>query len=423
MKNISIIFIACLFLQFTSLAQEGWQLQTSNTTAGLRSVSFINSDIGWAVGRFGTILKTTNGGLEWNLQDSPIGGEFASVFISNANTAWIVGGLSGLDLILKTTNGGEDWLIKQNDKNGCLNIDVYFIDENIGWVIGTWGIWVQHPLLQKTTDGGESWIEISELSGTALQFIDSTLGWYVNGYITGSVSGSGSIHKTTDGGQTFIEQLGGDSLAYLSDVCFINNNIGWAVGHFGTILNTTSGGDMWNMKNLGNDIGCFSSVDFVDENYGWAVGGLGIIYNTTDGGEFWVEQESGTTELLSAVDFVDKNTGWIVGSNGLILKYQGVNTIEEDEVDATPNKYFLSNNYPNPFNPSTNIIYSIQQLSNVIIKVYDILGNEIETLVNEEKPAGSYEITWYAEGVPNGIYFYQLKAGSFVETKKMILLK
>jgi hypothetical protein len=55
--------------------------------------------------------------------------------------------------------------------------------------------------------------------------------------------------------------------------------------------------------------------------------------------------------------------------------------------------------------------------------VFDILGNEIETLVNEEKPAGSYEITWYAEGFPNGIYFYQLKVGSFVETKKMILLK
>ena len=60
---------------------------------------------------------------------------------------------------------------------------------------------------------------------------------------------------------------------------------------------------------------------------------------------------------------------------------------------------------------------------NVVFKVFDVLGNEIETLVNEEKPAGTYEITWYAEQLPSGVYFYQLKAGSFVETKKMLLLK
>ena len=85
--------------------------------------------------------------------------------------------------------------------------------------------------------------------------------------------------------------------------------------------------------------------------------------------------------------------------------------------------YHLSNNFPNPFNPSTKIKYAIPQTSNVIVKVFDILGNEIETLVNEEKPSGTYEITWNAEGLPSGVYFYQLKAGSIVETKKMILLK
>jgi hypothetical protein len=59
----------------------------------------------------------------------------------------------------------------------------------------------------------------------------------------------------------------------------------------------------------------------------------------------------------------------------------------------------------------------------VIIKVFDILGTEIETLVTEEKPIGTYEITWYAENIPSGIYFYRLQAGSFIDTKKMILLK
>jgi hypothetical protein len=83
----------------------------------------------------------------------------------------------------------------------------------------------------------------------------------------------------------------------------------------------------------------------------------------------------------------------------------------------------LEQNYPNPFNPSTKINYSVPQLSQVQIKVFDVLGNEIETLVNEEKPAGTYELTWNAANLPSGVYFYRIQAGSFIDTKKMILLK
>ena len=85
--------------------------------------------------------------------------------------------------------------------------------------------------------------------------------------------------------------------------------------------------------------------------------------------------------------------------------------------------YSLSNNYPNPFNPSTKLSYSIIQAGLVILNIYDVLGNEIETLVNEERPAGTYEINWNAANVPSGVYFYQLKAGDYLNTKKMILLK
>ena len=85
--------------------------------------------------------------------------------------------------------------------------------------------------------------------------------------------------------------------------------------------------------------------------------------------------------------------------------------------------YYLGQNYPNPFNPSTRIRYSIPKSSNVVIKVFDILGNEVETLISEDKQAGIYELTWYAEGSPSGVYFYRLQSGDFVETKKMLLLK
>jgi hypothetical protein len=83
----------------------------------------------------------------------------------------------------------------------------------------------------------------------------------------------------------------------------------------------------------------------------------------------------------------------------------------------------LSQNYPNPFNPTTTIKYSVPKLSLVTIKIYDVLGSEVATLLNEEKPIGTYELNWNVANLSSGIYFYQLKAGSYVETKKMILLK
>ena len=85
--------------------------------------------------------------------------------------------------------------------------------------------------------------------------------------------------------------------------------------------------------------------------------------------------------------------------------------------------YVLNQNYPNPFNPSTTIKYEIPEISFVNIKVYDVLGNEVVTLINEEQTVGSYEVEFNTTELTSGIYFYQLQAGSFVETKKMILLK
>ena len=87
------------------------------------------------------------------------------------------------------------------------------------------------------------------------------------------------------------------------------------------------------------------------------------------------------------------------------------------------NTFNLSDNFPNPFNPTTTINYSIPKKSNVVIKVYDILGNEIEALVNEEKSTGNYEVEFDGSKLSSGVYFYQLKAGEYIETKKMILLR
>ncbi|MCU0344147.1 MAG: T9SS type A sorting domain-containing protein [Ignavibacterium sp.] len=100
------------------------------------------------------------------------------------------------------------------------------------------------------------------------------------------------------------------------------------------------------------------------------------------------------------------------------------------EIDALPNNFSLEQNYPNPFNPSTKIRYSIPNVtlsgvegSRVQLKVYDLLGNEVATLVNEEKPSGVYEVDFNASNLSSGIYFYKLTAGAFTQTKKMTVLK
>jgi S-formylglutathione hydrolase FrmB len=103
-----------------------------------------------------------------------------------------------------------------------------------------------------------------------------------------------------------------------------------------------------------------------------------------------------------------------------------VRNIPVEVVDADvniPTVFNLEQNYPNPFNPSTTIIYSIPEKSNVTLKIYDILGSEVETLVNEEKPSGTYELNWNAARLPSGVYFYQLDAGDNVSTRKLILMK
>ncbi len=101
-----------------------------------------------------------------------------------------------------------------------------------------------------------------------------------------------------------------------------------------------------------------------------------------------------------------------------------ISTVDVDERDDIfINSFQLEQNFPNPFNPATNIKFRIAEFGFTILKVYDVLGNEVATLVNEEKPAGEYEVIFSGDGLPSGIYFYRLTTGSFSETRKMLLLK
>lgn len=105
------------------------------------------------------------------------------------------------------------------------------------------------------------------------------------------------------------------------------------------------------------------------------------------------------------------------------LRWFGVTTGVKDEVVSTPNKYNLAQNYPNPFNPSTLISYSLAERSNVSIKIFDMLGREVASLVNEVKNAGNHEVSFNASNLSSGMYVYTITAGNFTTSKKMMLLK
>ena len=100
--------------------------------------------------------------------------------------------------------------------------------------------------------------------------------------------------------------------------------------------------------------------------------------------------------------------------------FNDIAVVEEESITAD---YHIYQNYPNPFNPNTTIEYYIPEFSFITLKIYDVLGNEIATLVSEEKSIGSYAVEFDASRLPSGIYFYRLQAGSFIGTKKMVLIK
>lgn len=107
----------------------------------------------------------------------------------------------------------------------------------------------------------------------------------------------------------------------------------------------------------------------------------------------------------------------------VLVRYNAVTSVEVKNELAVPTSFSLCQNYPNPFNPSTVISYHVASVGKVSLKVFDLLGREVATLINEVKSAGTYTATFNAANMPSGVYFYRLQAGSFTETKRLVLLK
>ena len=386
--------------------------------ADLKDVIFLDLMNGWAVGGGGTVLKTTNGGFSWNLQSTAGTLTLRAVYFCDENNGWAVsdGNYYDTSKVFHTTDSGTTWNSQINIPSSSLS-DIFFLDANTGFAGGGNG----GSIFLSTTNGGLTWNAVYDtlVSIRRIQFINENIG-----YILSTIEGWYSpflIYKTEDGGETWNIKLETGDWPGLYDMYFWDADNGIAVGR--AVFRTTDGGETWTDTLTLSSV--YSPEIYVYMNQVTAVGSGGQIYQSTDFGVTWNSQTSGTEKYLEGVFFINALNGWAVGDNGTIIHTTngGVSFVQEEQIIELPTKFLLSQNYPNPFNPSTKIKYSVPQVSQVQIKVFDVLGNEIETLVNEEKPVGTYEITWYAEGLPSGVYFYQIKAGSFVETKKMVLMK
>ncbi|MBL8006913.1 MAG: T9SS type A sorting domain-containing protein, partial [Ignavibacteria bacterium] len=367
--------------------------------------------------------NTTNSGDSWINQSSGLNKTLNKVQFIDSKTGWILAGDTGV--ILRTTNGGVSWLRSFIGYQFGL-ITFYFSDKNTGWAVG--GGIGNMGLLYKTADGGVSWNTIYQNSGylRSVYFADNNTGWTTGSrfdYNWGTIYAR--ILKTKNGGVTWTDQLGSMDLPYvdLNSVYFIDNNTGWVSGSGGYILRTTNGGTDWGYLHSGTSSNLYS-IRFLNKKNGWVLGS--DYYNTfvlvtTNGGQSWTKKSCGTGNSLTSVFFTDKNTGWVTGSNGTILKTTtGGNEYLPSEI---PSGYSLNQNYPNPFNPVTNLEFGIPDLGFVTLKIYDILGKEIKTLINENLNPGKYEIVFNGSGLPSGVYFYKLTAGDFTDTKRMMLIK
>jgi photosystem II stability/assembly factor-like uncharacterized protein len=307
-----------------------WVAQASGTAGGLLDVDFLDANTGWAVGGDNEVLRTTNGGTTWLLGRVQADHVGAVSFITS-QAGW-VGGRSGVTTqVFRTSDGGTEWTLQyEREEHWPLSVhDIEFLDPRNGWLVADFGyraiggsgvdvLWV-------TDDGGGSWNPMLTSLIHSVAFLPSGHGWAV-GYGYGIPVPphpwiwSTSIHKTTDGGQTWLEQSSPVSTGLLA-VHFVDNSNGWAVGREGAIVYTSNGGAKWVVQQSEVTVH-LRDVLFADSLQGWVVGDGGTLLHTADGGRSWQAEPSGTTDDLCAIDAGDATRFWVVGTGGTILHGQ-----------------------------------------------------------------------------------------------------
>ncbi|HSD64156.1 MAG TPA: YCF48-related protein [Ignavibacteriaceae bacterium] len=388
-------------------------------------IFFLNTQSGWILSNNSYLWKTTNAGTTWiSIYDSRIDTSGKIIFDDEQN-GWLL-----LNSTLYSSNdGGSSWQYKYEFSPIFDDYNISFINDSTGFVSNT-------NKLYKTTDEGISWYLLTDTLGVInkisrygenLLFISSNYGPLCH------------VYKSTDKGKSWIQSfdwgsLDGDNFGKVEMFnetegvleLFYADFIGQSI-----LFKTTDAGQSWDELGYGIafDFG-IADFEFTSDQTGWVTTQISSILRTTDGGFIWDTLQTHLANINN-FDFFNSDVAYGISNNHIYytndgwITYSIVDSIitNIDNQKIVPGEFVLYQNYPNPFNSTSVIKYSLPKSSNIIIKVFDVLGKEIETLVNEEKPAGTYEFIWKAFNLPSGIYFYRLQAGSSVETKKMILLR
>ncbi len=430
-----LIFLIAAVLIATVQLYSQWVQQPSPTFSHLNSIFILNQNTLFVAGDSGVILKTSNSGGNWiKSRQSTFHWHLNGIWFQNENTGIAVGGVDSyprVGIIFRTTNGGNSW--DSLVINGIYFRVLYFLNANTGFA-GGWSMNPSSSPIYKTTNAGLNWQPITPFNAFGIEnfcFLNEH-----QGFATGDIIGSEVVFKTEDGGNNW-SILSSFSIQYtwLCSVMFVNENIGWITGWSqipinGSLLKkTTDGGTTW-VDQTHNSTNLLYEQVYLNENTGWVVGEPQLIQKTTNGGKNWVLQTSPPAWWMFDVKFLNENTGWIAGSQGKIFHTTNGGAVSVQNISTeVPSAYSLSQNYPNPFNPRTKIRFGIKksefrsQNSEVTLKIYDALGREVETLINDQLAPGTYEVTFDGTRLNSGVYFYKLTTEGFSETKRMLMIK
>ncbi|MCI0694081.1 YCF48-related protein [candidate division KSB1 bacterium] len=379
------------------VAQSSWKALPNAPIALSRfyDAFFVNPSTGWIVDIGGQIFKTRDGGQTWEFQFiSPLA-QFRSVGFADTLRGW-AGTLSD-DLLYQTNDGGATWLRVENlpDPKPAGICGISVVNASVIYACGRF----EGPShLIKTTDGGATWssLDMSAHAGTLVDchFFSPDSGFVVGGDPRGAFPSTTKavVLFTADGGRNWqTRHTTNREGEWCWKISFASRRFGYvSIEDFmrrGFCLKTTDGGITWQEIAIPQTL-VTEGIGFVNENKGWIGGPLATSYETSDGGLTW--QPVAGMEDINRFRMFSDTLGYAVGQ--LVYKYSPDNTtaVNSSKTAQLPLDFGLEQNFPNPFNPTTSITYRIVQPGHVQLKVFDVSGQLIATLVNEAKPAGSY---------------------------------
>ncbi len=393
-----------------------WSILPSMTSNFLYKIRAINENRIVAIGYASTLEYSDNGGIDWKttavIADNESAIQLWGIDFANEQLGWVAG-TDGF--IARTMDGCKTW---QRQGAGLTNRwlrDVWAFDENDAWIVGDMGI------ILHTTNGGTTWRQ-NPRNITTKDLFDIE-GLNHNQIV--AVGDQSTFIYSTDAGQNWrLASHNLDKKVKINSVYLIDETHAWAVGEAGTVMFSSDGGATWTQQPF--PVGSrLEGVHFMDATTGYIVGEGGQIFETKDGGQGWhiVAQEF-TNRDLKSIEITSDGKILICGYYGVIVRYgPGPILRSSDDENSVPLNYVFHPNYPNPFNDHTILRYQLPMQTHVSLAVYNLMGQLIETLVDEEQMAGSYVIDWLASGQASGIYFFKLSSPAFNAVQKGLLLK